>query len=37
MKLLIEQIDYHGGEGTLAITFRDVGIKALRVELTDDE
>ena len=37
MRLLIEQIDYHGGEGTLEITFRDVGIKALREELTDDE
>ena len=37
MKLLIQQIDYHGGESTLEITFRDVGIKALREELADDE
>jgi len=37
MRLLVEQIDYHGGEGTLEITFRHVGIKALRDELTDNE
>jgi len=37
LRLLIERIDYHGGEGTLEITFRDVGIKTLREELAEDE
>jgi hypothetical protein len=38
LRLLIERIDYHGGEGTLEITFRDTGIRALCKELdTDDQ
>ena len=37
LRLLIERIDYHGGEGTLEITFRDVGIKTLREELAGHE
>ena len=37
LRLLIERIDYHGGKGALEITFRDVGVKALREELADDE
>ena len=44
--LLVERSDFHaidpersrrGGEGTLEITFRDAGIKALREEFGDDE
>ena len=37
LRLLIERIDYHGSEGTLEITFRDVGIKTLKEELAGDE
>lgn len=37
MSLLIERIDYHGGEGTLEITFRDTGIKMLGKEPTENE
>jgi len=46
MRLLIERIDYRpggpehrrrGGEGTIEITFRDAGIKALCEELGEDE
>ena len=37
LHLLIERVDYHGGEGTLEITFRDVGIKTLKEELPHDE
>ena len=37
VRLLIERIDYHGGEGTLEITFREAGIKTLCEELGDDE
>ncbi len=35
--LLIQRIDYDGGEGTLEIAFRDTGIKTLQEELTEDE
>jgi site-specific DNA recombinase len=37
VRLLIERIDYHGGEGTLEITFREAGIKTLCEELGEDE
>lgn len=37
LRLLIERIDYHGGEGTLEVTFRDVGIKMLKKELEGNE
>ena len=37
VRMLIERIDYHGGEGTLEITFRDAGIKTLCEELGEDE
>jgi len=34
---VIHRIDYHGGEGTLEMTFRDTGIKTLTEELAEDE
>jgi site-specific DNA recombinase len=37
LRLLIERIDYHGGDGTLDITFRDVGIRTLKEELAGNE
>ena len=37
LRLLIERIDYSGGEGTLEITLRDAGIKTLREELAGHE
>lgn len=37
MRMLIERIDYHGGEGTLEMTFRDAGIRTLCEELGEDE
>jgi len=33
MQLLIERIDYRGGEGKLDITFHEAGIKTLAKEL----
>ncbi|MFW6115852.1 MAG: recombinase family protein [Chloroflexota bacterium] len=37
LRLLIERVDYDGGEGTLQITFRDSGIKTLAEEATTNE
>jgi site-specific DNA recombinase len=37
LNLLIERIDYHGGSGEMAITFRPSGIKTLNETIDNEE
>lgn len=37
LELLVERIDYHGADGTVSVTFRPTGIRALREEFSFEE